>query len=323
MRHEIPALSACSPSAGSLTPRPRPPRREQPEVHEPRRVSVLAATIPGDPAAVRRHRERALTGFHLARPEGQLLRLGLRNRGRRSGSCDRGGTPPRRRPLRLRRSRRRRGRGRAGRAAPDGRSARRDERRLLCRRARMRGTAAGDRADARDAVAHGREPGHGRELAADGHPEPERRHAAPWTGFASMTVAHHCRASIARFAGPRASTQTQTRADPARKRVASRARAVSSPRSAAPRQVQRTPPWPIAPLAGWLTVAPNVNVRQPRQRTTPERTTVVPFAPSRAVAVTREPAGSTAEAVADPASPPSDTASVATRTAGNALGRRG
>ena len=43
--------------------------------------------------------------------------------------------------------------------------------------------------------------------------------------------------------------------------------------------MQRTPPWPIAPLAGWLTVAPSVNVRQPLQRTTPDRLMVVPVRP--------------------------------------------
>ena len=44
--------------------------------------------------------------------------------------------------------------------------------------------------------------------------------------------------------------------------------------------MQRTPPWPMAPLAGWLTVTPSVNVRQPRHRTTPERRTLVPLAPT-------------------------------------------
>ena len=76
--------------------------------------------------------------------------------------------------------------------------------------------AAGDGPHARYAVAHRREPEQGRELAADRHPEPEGRHAAA-PCFSSITVSHHCRASIARFSDPRASTQTQTRADPARK----------------------------------------------------------------------------------------------------------
>ena len=114
----------------------------------------------------------------------------------------------------------------------------------------------------------------------------------------------------------------QTRAEPGRNLVASRARAVRSQRSERPRQMQRTPPWPIAPLAGWLMVAPSVNVRQPLQRTTPDRLMVVPFAPSRAVPATCEPDGSIAEAGAAAVIAPSDTASTAASVAGSALRRR-
>ncbi len=119
-----------------------------------------------------------------------------------------------------------------------------------------------------------------------------------------------------------AGSMAEAVADPARNRVASRARAVTSHRSAGPRQMQRTPPWPIAPLAGWLMVAPSVNVRQPLQRTTPDRLMVAPFAPSRALPATCEPDGSIAEAGAAPASAPSDTTSAAARAHGSALRRR-
>ena len=225
-------------------------RREEAEVHEPARMAVLAAPVPRDPATVRRERERALPRLDLARPERELVGLGLGDGGSGRGCGPRrgrrrGASPGARRALGVR------GAGVAGLATGRG------------GRSRIAGaltasTAAGSSADGRCAPreraaalhpgtgeADGREPDRGAQLASDRDPEPERGHAAALPGgFASVT-SRTTAARRSRGCPPRVRAPRRTPApEPARNFVDSRVRAVSSQRSERAAADQRTPPWP-------------------------------------------------------------------------------